>query len=123
MRLYRKNLGLSQSKLADRVDSATNYIGMIETAKKFPSPEMIERIAEALQIDTLQLFSMKPVQLDLSSIERLRKEILSDIKKMLLKEIASDAERMVSDRLASDNIAELVSTRLNEFREQAGIPS
>jgi transcriptional regulator with XRE-family HTH domain len=120
MRLHRKNLGLSQSKLADRVDSATNYIGMIETAKKFPSPEMMEKIAEALQIDSIQLFSMKPVALDLSSMESLRKDILADIKKMILKEIASDAEKMVSDRLSADDIDKLVSERLNEFREQAG---
>jgi transcriptional regulator with XRE-family HTH domain len=97
MKLYRKNLGLSQSKLADRVNTATNYIGMIEAAKKFPSPEMMVKIAEALQIDTLELFSAKPIPLD-TSIEKLRKEILSDVKK-------------------------LVSERLNEFREKAGVGS
>jgi hypothetical protein len=89
---------------------------MIETAKKFPSPEMMEKIAEALQIDTLQLFSMKPVPLDLSALESLRKDILADVKKMILKEIASDAEKMVSDRLSTDNIDKLVCERLSEFR-------
>ena len=82
IKTYRKALGLSQSKLADKVDTATNYIGMIETEKQFPSPQMLEKIAEALQIDTLELFSMKPIPVDIS-IEKLRKDILIDVSSAL----------------------------------------
>jgi transcriptional regulator with XRE-family HTH domain len=57
MKAYRNALGLSQSKLAEKVDTSTHYIGMIETKNNFPSPEMIERIAAALGIDTVDLFS------------------------------------------------------------------
>ena len=44
-------LGISQSKLAERVNTSTHYIGMIESEKKFPTPEMLERIATALEIE------------------------------------------------------------------------
>jgi len=57
MKAYRSALGLSQSKLAEKVDTSTHYIGMIETKNNFPSPEMLERIAAALGIDTVDLLS------------------------------------------------------------------
>jgi transcriptional regulator with XRE-family HTH domain len=57
MKAYRNALGLSQAKLAEKVNTSTHYIGMIETKNNFPSPEMLERIAAALGIDALALFS------------------------------------------------------------------
>ena len=57
IKAYRNALGLTQAKLAERVDTSTHYIGMIETQKNFPSPEMLERIAAAFGVDTLDLFS------------------------------------------------------------------
>ena len=58
----RRNLGISQAKLAEMVDMAPNYLGLVECGKKFPSAEMIERIAIALGKDTPDLFTNKPVQ-------------------------------------------------------------
>ena len=43
-------------KLAETCDTATNYICEIEAGKKFPSVEMIEKIAAALQIQPWLLF-------------------------------------------------------------------
>ena len=43
----RQILGISQVNLAEKVGTSTQYIGQIEQNKKFPSPEMLERIAEA----------------------------------------------------------------------------
>jgi transcriptional regulator with XRE-family HTH domain len=57
MKAYRNALGLSQAKLAEKVNTSTHYIGMIETKNNFPSPEMLERIAASLEIDTMDLFS------------------------------------------------------------------
>ena len=53
MKINRKILGLSQAKLAEQLNAATNYISMIESEKKFPSLPMLEKIAGALHIDTL----------------------------------------------------------------------
>ena len=55
----RHRLGISQAKLAERVNTSTHYIGMIESRKKFPSPEMLERIAIALEVDAPELFSTR----------------------------------------------------------------
>jgi transcriptional regulator with XRE-family HTH domain len=64
IKLYRNACGLSQSKLAEQAGTATNYISAIEGGRRFPSVEILERIAFVLGIDTPELFSMKPIQLD-----------------------------------------------------------
>lgn len=43
-------------KLAERCNTSTSYIGEIEIGKKFPSVEMIQKIATALDIQPFQLF-------------------------------------------------------------------
>jgi transcriptional regulator with XRE-family HTH domain len=64
IRTYRSNLGISQSKLAEMINMATNYLGLIEGGKKFPSADMIERIAATLGTDTPALFALAPIQQD-----------------------------------------------------------
>jgi len=59
---YRKTRGISQSKLAELCDSSQAYIAEIEVGKKFPSPEMIERIAAALDLESYCLFQNKPIE-------------------------------------------------------------
>ena len=53
----RLSLGFSQVKLAELVDTAPTYIAMIELEKRSPSFEMLERIAQALEVDPPDLFS------------------------------------------------------------------
>jgi len=60
----RKVLGISQAVLAERVDTSTHYIAQIEQKNKFPSAEMLERIATALEFDSPELFSVGPFPAD-----------------------------------------------------------
>lgn len=85
MRLYRKLAHLTQEQLAERVETSTNYIGTIETGKKFPSPQMIDRIASALNIDPLQLFQTDTVfQIkSVSDFESFKSYILTNMEKTL----------------------------------------
>jgi transcriptional regulator with XRE-family HTH domain len=94
MRFYRNNLGLSQSKLADKVDTASNYIAAIEAERKFPSVEMLERIAGALKIDAPELFSMKT--LEISSINKLHEEIVGDINRIIADYMTKRLEKIDS---------------------------
>jgi transcriptional regulator with XRE-family HTH domain len=59
---YRNEIGLSQLKLADMVDTAPNYIAMIEAERRFPTDTMLEKIAFALQKEPCELFAMTPIQ-------------------------------------------------------------
>ena len=62
IRAYRKEKGLSQMQLADLVDTAPNYLCMVEAGRRFPSDTMLERIALALGRQPIELFSMLPIQ-------------------------------------------------------------
>ncbi|MCL2720429.1 MAG: helix-turn-helix domain-containing protein [Treponema sp.] len=85
MKKRRNSLGLSQAKLAEKMNTATTYIAMIELEKKFPSVEMLERLAEALEFDTTDLFSVKPLPGD--SIKKLHKSVLLDFEKIISKKL------------------------------------
>ena len=61
LKAYRKLRRLSQIQLADLCDSSYGYIGELETGRRFPSADMIERIAAALGIESWHLFKNEPV--------------------------------------------------------------
>ena len=77
MKIYRQKLGISQTELAERANISSNFIGIIEQKRKFPSPEMLERIAKALEIETTELF-MSPASSQ-AELKKLHKEILADL--------------------------------------------
>jgi transcriptional regulator with XRE-family HTH domain len=62
MKAYRTELGYSQAKLAELVNTATNYIAQIENGKRFPTDKMLEKIASALQKKGHELFSVAPYE-------------------------------------------------------------
>jgi len=81
MKLFRKNLGFSQAKLAEIVNVTDNYIALIESGRRFPSIKILEKIAVALNIDSLDLFSINPNKL--TKKKDLKKAILTDIDQIL----------------------------------------
>jgi transcriptional regulator with XRE-family HTH domain len=57
---------------------------MIELGRKFPSPEMLERIAAALEIDSPELFSTRLYPSKTSTpAQKLHDLIVSDIEKII----------------------------------------
>jgi len=68
MKAYRAELGYSQAKLAEEINTATNYIAQIENGKRFPTDTMLEKIASALQKKAHELFFVvnyeKKVEMD-----------------------------------------------------------
>ena len=56
MKKYRKKKGFTQEKLAEILNTATSYIGEIEINNGNPSMEMVEKIANALDIEPFRLF-------------------------------------------------------------------
>jgi transcriptional regulator with XRE-family HTH domain len=89
----RHMLGLSQAKLAEKVDTSTQYIAMIELEKKFPSPEMLERIAAALEIDAPELFSMPPSPA--GTLRKLHETVLLDIEHAAVIAVTQAARKAV----------------------------
>jgi len=84
MKVQRQVLGITQAKLAEKVNTSTHYIGMIESEKKFPTPEMLERIAAALEIDAPALFSIKSYPAsETGTIAKFQEYVLNDIAQVL----------------------------------------
>ncbi|GHV72710.1 hypothetical protein AGMMS49940_00120 [Spirochaetia bacterium] len=88
IKAYRAELGLTQSKLAEKADTATQYIAMIEGCKKFPSAAMLERIATALERDPPELFTIIPVQDDWKG------EILSEMGEFITEKLESHRQKL-----------------------------
>jgi transcriptional regulator with XRE-family HTH domain len=80
MKEQRRILGISQAQLAERVNTSAHYISQIEQKNKFPSPEMLERIAAALEIDSTRLFSLfsKDSFTD-EAVQQFQEGVLSDV--------------------------------------------
>ena len=81
LRKYRRKSGLSQAQLAEKVNVSTHHIGMIELSRNNPTLELVERIAEALDIKTYELFidPLSPKE----DFTLLRQGIREDIKQLL----------------------------------------
>jgi transcriptional regulator with XRE-family HTH domain len=77
MKERRRILGITQAQLAERVNTSTHYVGQIELENKFPTPEMLERIAAALEIDSPQLFSMASFPAEM--VRRFQEALLADV--------------------------------------------
>jgi len=91
----RKN-GLSQDKLAEKAGISTPFVAMIEVSRKFPTPDVLDRIARALNIKTWQLFAVPPPLGD--EMERLHVDIVKNIEQVVAdtvkKAIEENADKM-----------------------------
>ncbi|WP_461258036.1 helix-turn-helix domain-containing protein [Treponema sp. R80B11-R83G3] len=56
LKKWRKIMGISQKKLAEKCDAAHSYIRQIECGNRYPSFAFIGKIADALHIEPYQLF-------------------------------------------------------------------
>jgi transcriptional regulator with XRE-family HTH domain len=78
----RRKCGLSQAKLAEKANISTQYIAMIELSRQFPTPEVLDRIAAALDIEAYELFAMSPSPEN--SMERLHRDIIREIREVIV---------------------------------------
>jgi len=70
--------------LAERVGCSPTLIANIETLKRFPSPDNLNRIARALGSHPSELFSEEPRSLErLSSACEVREKLESGLKQLL----------------------------------------
>ena len=94
MRERRYILGLSQAKLAENARIATAYVAMIELEKKFPSVEVLERLAHALKIEPTELFSKACYPAE--EVKELYRSVLKDIE-LVVKTHIEDFEKKVKE--------------------------
>jgi len=85
--------------LADLCGTSTSYIGQIEIGNRFPSLELIEKIASALHIRPHLLFFNEADEDTLEQSLQIRTEIMTEAAKEELIKRLSDAIRRVVKRV------------------------
>ena len=78
LRENRRKCGFSQEKLAEKAGISTQYLAMMEIARKFPTSEVLERLATAVNINVYELFLIDHSPRE--ELELLRNDIISEMK-------------------------------------------
>jgi transcriptional regulator with XRE-family HTH domain len=87
LKKWRKIMGFSQEKLAEKCNTAHSYIRQIECGNRTPSFAFIGKIANALQIEPYQLFYDEAAQ-----GQSMQKRRLKSIQTKLLESVTSDIQ-------------------------------
>jgi len=95
IKIRRDLLGISQARLAEKVGTSPNYIAQIEQMNKFPSVEMLERIAGALEMDSPDLFNRGAFPVD--AVKRFYEEVKTDFDKRLASLVKTNLKVTVPD--------------------------
>jgi len=92
LKKIRRKRGLTQEKLSEKANMSIQYLALLELARKFPSGEMLERLANALDIETYELLAVAPSANN--ELELLRKDIIYEVK-TLNENLANDISKKV----------------------------
>jgi len=83
-------------KLAEQCNTATSYIGDIEIGRRFPSIDMIEKIAQALRIEIYQFFKIQTDN-SVSNTENLFPPLPNSMKKQIRTQIKTQIDQATND--------------------------
>ncbi|MDR1839600.1 MAG: helix-turn-helix transcriptional regulator [Treponema sp.] len=81
LKAKRQKYGITQAKLAEKVGVSTHHIAMIEIARHYPTLELVERIANTLDIEIYELFIVKPTPEN--AMERLHDTLVGNIERVV----------------------------------------
>lgn len=81
---YRKKHSYTQAQLAELVNVDDKHISCIESGKNFPSPDLIERLSVALNVEPKDFFEFYYLQ----NSSDLKKDIISMLEKLTNEELS-----------------------------------
>jgi transcriptional regulator with XRE-family HTH domain len=89
LRFYRTQRGINQIDFSALINLSPNYLNAVENGKNFPSPEVIQKMSDVLEILPYQLFLEHPVNITgISAGEKIVIiQELSYVKQQLIDEI------------------------------------
>jgi len=109
----RRRLGITQPELAERASMSTQYLAMIEIARKFPTADILERLATALSINPHELFSVAVSperameQLQMAILGKLDQKLVNIdqvIKRAVKEAIEENADKMSGPRVVANKV-------------------
>jgi len=86
-------------KLAEYCDTATSYIGDIEIGRRFPSMELIEKIADILRIEPYLFFKNQNNISKNSNIESLFPRLPDSMKKQIKTQVKTQIDHSTNEIL------------------------
>ncbi len=87
----RKEKRITQEQLAEACNTATSYIGLMETYKNVPKLSTIEKIAAALNVEPEILFKKNNAsQNEEKLIQKITDSVVEDLKKSLYKNLKNN---------------------------------
>jgi transcriptional regulator with XRE-family HTH domain len=92
LKAKRQECGFTQAILAEKVGVSTHHIAMIEIARHYPTLELVERIANTLDIEFYELFTVKPTPEN--AMERLHDTLVCNLERI----IAEAIEKNLADK-------------------------
>lgn len=102
MKTRRGILKLSQMELAERAELSSGYIGELEIGRKYPAPEVLERLALALETRPYRLVMTERDQLEAAqtagqeafyaAADEFRSRVARDLEEMLPPRQGSNGE-------------------------------
>ena len=96
LKFYRKQKKLTQNELTLAIDMGYNYINGVEQQKYFPQPDVIEKIAQVLQIKPACLFSENPLLLDMTEKDS---QFIDDLTEKLYVRIKNDIRKDIKEEI------------------------
>lgn len=79
LRFLRNKNNLTQLAFSERIGISPNYLNAVEKGKNFPSPEVLQKIADELNILPYELFLETPESEEQTSKNQIVEKILRDI--------------------------------------------
>ena len=92
LRFYRTRANFTQVDFAAEIEVSPNYLNAVENGKYFPSPDVLQRMCDSLELSPYQLFLEQPEISNLQNkaeyqqtIMSLKQEIDALLQKYLIK--------------------------------------
>jgi transcriptional regulator with XRE-family HTH domain len=91
LRENRRKCGFTQVQLAEKAEISTNYLAMVELARYIPRVEIIERLANALNIEIYELFivPLSPAM----ELKKINESIVADLEDIVMKSVDKAFEK------------------------------
>jgi transcriptional regulator with XRE-family HTH domain len=85
LRENRHKCGFTQVQLAEKAEISTNYLAMVELARYIPRVEIIERLANVLNVEIYELFivPLSPAM----ELKKINEAIIADLEDIVMKSV------------------------------------
>jgi transcriptional regulator with XRE-family HTH domain len=94
VRLYRNRRNWSQADLAEYANISINFLGDIERGKKWPHPDTLTKMADALEIKVFELFLEEDMAVN-PKTKTLMKRFVKDISLTINKSLSLSVNQSI----------------------------